>query len=64
MKKLGKKMATEAGTLVSYACICMCFASCRCLNESVNPSDSVDYTQEQANNIQNDSKMLVIHMTS
>lgn len=63
MAKLGKKMSTEAGSLVSYACPCMCYApDCRCSNPTVNPEGSVDYAQKQSNNIQNNSKTLVIYM--
>lgn len=63
MKNLGKKMSTEAGTLVSYACSCWCYApDCQCLNPSTNPTGSVDYAQKQSNNIQNNSKTLVIYM--
>lgn len=63
MAKLGKKMSTETGSLVSYACPCMCYApDCTCTNEAVNPKSSVDYAQKQSNNIQNNSKTLVIYM--
>lgn len=62
MAKLGKKMPTEAGSLVSYACPCMCYApDCSCAN-TTNPIYSVDYAQKQSNNIQNNSKTLVIYM--
>lgn len=63
MEKLGKKMSTEAGSLVSYACSCMCYApDCKCPNPTVNPLATVDYSQKQSNNIQNNSKTLVIYM--
>jgi|UniRef100_N2A5F8 hypothetical protein len=62
MKKLlGKKMSTEAGTLVSYSCGCMCFAVCSCENTTYSYA-TVDYAQKYANNAQNDSKLLVVHM--
>ena len=61
-KHLGKKMSMDAGTLVSYACGCWCYApTCDCSNPA-NSQSTVDYVQEYANNVQNDSKLLVIHM--
>lgn len=63
MKKvLGKKVLSEAGQLVSYACNCWCYApTCNCSNPA-NSQSSVDYAQEYANNVQNNSKLLVVHM--
>lgn len=61
-KSLGKKMSMEAGTLVSYACNCWCYApECTCENPA-NTRASVDYAQEYSNNVQNNSKLLVIYM--
>ena len=61
-KTLGKKMSKDAGNLVSYACGCWCYASCSCPYTNVNPNGTVEYAQNYANNAQNDSKLLVIHM--
>lgn len=62
MKKLGKKISAEAGTLVSYACNCWCYApTCGCTNTTYDQS-TVDYSQEYSNNVQNNSKTLVIYM--
>ena len=61
-KPLGKKMSMEAGTLVAYACPCWCYApTCSCANPA-NAQSTVDYAQEYANNVQNNSKLLVIYM--
>lgn len=61
MKQLGKKMTAEVGTLVSYACPCWCYAPA-CVCNPANPDATVDYAQKQSNNIQNNSKTLVIYM--
>lgn len=58
-KQLGKKLANEAGTLVSYACGCLCYAVCECPYPNVNPYATVDYAQQYANNVPNDSKLLL-----
>lgn len=59
-KTLGKKMSTEAGTLVSYSCGCWCYAQCTC--NQANTDATVNYAQNRANNAQNDMKTLVIYM--
>lgn len=60
MKKiLGKKMNSESGTLVSYACGCFCYAVCACPYPQLNPDQTVDYSQNYSNNVQNDSKLLL-----
>lgn len=60
MKKvLGKKLTNESGTLVSYACGCMCYAQCSCPYPEQNPYATVDYAQNYANQVQNDSQLLL-----
>ncbi len=59
MKKvLGKKMENESGTLVSYACGCMCFASCSCTNTTYDQA-TVHSAQNRVNNVQNDNQLLL-----
>lgn len=60
MKKiLGKKLSNESGTLVSYACGCLCYAACSCPYPQTNPDSTVDYSQNYSNNVQNDTKLLL-----
>ncbi len=53
MKKvLGKKIASDVGTLVAYACSCPCISpSCNCANPN-NTYAETRYAMSVVNNIQ------------
>lgn len=59
MKKvLGKKLANESGTLVAYACGCLCFAQCNCSNTTYDQA-TVNFAQNSADQVKNDNLLLL-----
>lgn len=57
-KALKRRVSLNNDRLTAYACGCPCYApTCTC--NPANPQATVDYAQKYANNVQNDTKLLI-----